>query len=715
MKSIPSSAMAMLILLILAVVGVVQTQNLMLALSNDPPSLSSTRSVSSAQASLLTPNPFIEIANQSGVSGYEIGIFGSGFGTVQGNGNVTILGNQAQIVEWSDGFIRAVVPLVADGSGQLVVTTDSLNQDSSPFTVYTIAPTFQERPQVQFQNILHGRQAYLSGLTSYVCYQQPENTDLAPEWFLADFTCGYQNIVGTGKATFTAPATIAFDVSEGLVGPYHLQLYSESIWYDFYSVVQDYQIQVSADSTDGMDGSWTTLSTITGNNRGSRLHEISIPSGGYHWLRLHVTTGQGIGNQFDMKEIRLYQPSGGPSTLHDAFALYGDSLTTYAFEAIGRSGLAAKLKTLRNTSDDLIFNVYGLPGQSSFGLIDFVDSNVDIYDAFALDDMINRSTYWGIALGTNDTFEGSNALGVPGTNLEEYDNRVDAVVQHLISQGRVPLIARMPDTIESLGGFGDLASKKKILADIDAISALHRLIPGPDLYTEFRRNIETDNGSYYSGDGTHHNDAGEVALVDLWTSALFQGTVTTNQAPTAVADSGITDEDVSITVDVLANDSDADGDSLTIVNLLQPANGAALLNIDDTITYTPTISFSGSDLFTYTVDDGNGGQASAQVTVTVNEAPNPPGQVALLAPIGHINTPNPTFIWEAESSAISYTLVIYNVDNVTILLMDTLPAADNCTSTQCTFQPPNFALPPGQYTWLVQAVNQAGVGLWSVG
>ena len=54
-----------------------------------------------------------------------------------------------------------------------------------------------------------------------------------------------------------------------------------------------------------------------------------------------------------------------------------------------------------------------------------------------------------------------------------------------------------------------------------------------------------------------------------------------------------------------------------------PANGTAEINTDKTITYTPDAGFSGSDSFRYTIKDSDDRTASATVTVTVREAPDP--------------------------------------------------------------------------------------------
>lgn len=94
--------------------------------------------------------------------------------------------------------------------------------------------------------------------------------------------------------------------------------------------------------------------------------------------------------------------------------------------------------------------------------------------------------------------------------------------------------------------------------------------------------------------------------------------------PVAVSDSATTAEDAAATVNVLANDTDPDGDTLTVAAVGTPAHGSTSINADGTITYTPAANYNGTDSFTYTISDGHGGTATATVSVTVtpvNDAP----------------------------------------------------------------------------------------------
>ena len=77
-----------------------------------------------------------------------------------------------------------------------------------------------------------------------------------------------------------------------------------------------------------------------------------------------------------------------------------------------------------------------------------------------------------------------------------------------------------------------------------------------------------------------------------------------------------TAEDTPTTITVLGNDSDVDGDTLSVTSASDPANGTVVINPDGTIGYTPDADFTGTDTFTYTISDGNGGTDTATVTVT---------------------------------------------------------------------------------------------------
>jgi hypothetical protein len=97
-----------------------------------------------------------------------------------------------------------------------------------------------------------------------------------------------------------------------------------------------------------------------------------------------------------------------------------------------------------------------------------------------------------------------------------------------------------------------------------------------------------------------------------------------NTPPLAVADQGNVNEDGSVVIDLLSNDTDADGDALSISGVGQGTLGSVVNNGNGTVTYTPNSNANGADSFSYTVSDGQAA-ANGLVSVTiapVNDAPN---------------------------------------------------------------------------------------------
>ena len=118
----------------------------------------------------------------------------------------------------------------------------------------------------------------------------------------------------------------------------------------------------------------------------------------------------------------------------------------------------------------------------------------------------------------------------------------------------------------------------------------------------------TDSITYSVSDG---NGSTQTTSVNITINAI-------NDAPVANDDAVSVDEDGQINIDVLINDSDAENDTLTPVIDVTSTNGAAVLNADNTITYTPNANYNGSDAITYSVSDGNGGITQATVSITIN-------------------------------------------------------------------------------------------------
>lgn len=92
-----------------------------------------------------------------------------------------------------------------------------------------------------------------------------------------------------------------------------------------------------------------------------------------------------------------------------------------------------------------------------------------------------------------------------------------------------------------------------------------------------------------------------------------------NSPPVANADTAQLKGGRSITVDVLDNDTEADGDKLTLEEVSEPKNGTAKI-VGTKVVYTPSNSFRGTDDFTYEISDGAGGKDTGTVTIRALQA-----------------------------------------------------------------------------------------------
>jgi|GEM_PF-649418 len=125
---------------------------------------------------------------------------------------------------------------------------------------------------------------------------------------------------------------------------------------------------------------------------------------------------------------------------------------------------------------------------------------------------------------------------------------------------------------------------------------------------------------------------------------------TVNDPPTAVDDNVTTSEDTPTTFNVLANDSDVDGNLLpgSVSVLSSPSNGALADNGNGSFTYTPAADFSGVDSFTYEVCDSDGVCASATVNITVTQIND--------APVCTNVTPSVTTLWPPNHQFVPVTV-----------------------------------------------------------
>ena len=116
----------------------------------------------------------------------------------------------------------------------------------------------------------------------------------------------------------------------------------------------------------------------------------------------------------------------------------------------------------------------------------------------------------------------------------------------------------------------------------------------------------SDSFTFTANDGTGDSNIATVTI-----------TITpVNDAPVATSDTATTKKGKAVTIAVLTNDFDVEGNTLS-VSVDSVLNGRVKINANRTLTYTPNNRFRGTEVFSYTINDGNGGTASATVTVRV--------------------------------------------------------------------------------------------------
>jgi hypothetical protein len=206
------------------------------------------------------------------------------------------------------------------------------------------------------------------------------------------------------------------------------------------------------------------------------------------------------------------------------------------------------------------------------------------------------------ALGATDIATVTVSVGMTGPNT------VDAVDDAYTTDEDTSLIVDV--TTNDTDPQGDPITVTAVGTPANGTAVLQ-----PDGTVKYTPNADffgTDTFTYTVTDG---NGATDVATVTVTVDPV-------NDNPDSEDDLVVTQGDDPVTIPVLDNDTDPDGDPLDIIDISTPTNGTVTENPDGTLSYDPNDGFTGTDTFTYTVSDGNGGTDSSTVTVVVNPGPN---------------------------------------------------------------------------------------------
>ncbi|EIN6342202.1 tandem-95 repeat protein [Vibrio parahaemolyticus] len=332
------------------------------------------------------------------------------------------------------------------------------------------------------------------------------------------------------------------------------------------------------------------------------------------------------------------------------FVLVGDEvkLTQVGVDAVNNDELNLKDLTISasvsdgvnptaNDSDSLIVNrVNDAPTIDNVILDqvlaeDFASYTIDLNDAFKdSDSALNFSVFGnsnvlvsienGIAtISPTADWNGSEALTFTATDpsgesVSQTVNFTVAPVADIVADS-ARVVEDTPTIIKVLGNDTFEGDDKVVSLDTNNGPANGTVSVNPDgsvTYTPNDNYVGKDTFTYIvTSGGVSESTTVEVNVTPV------------NDAPVAKDDIATTQEDTAVTIDVLPNDTDVDGDKLSIESVSVPKEQGTVEVVDGKLVFTPAENFNGDAEITYTVTDGAlTDQATVKVTVNaVNDAP----------------------------------------------------------------------------------------------
>jgi lysophospholipase L1-like esterase len=287
----------------------------------------------------------------------------------------------------------------------------------------------------------------------------------------------------------------------------HLSVRASSVllaWFSDYSfdytdptslAPQDYNISVSANSTNGSDGTWRAVVSVQGNQSRAREHTFGFT--GMSWIKMTVLAAQPHPTQpyvrIDELEVFDTQLLG-----EDSFFFSGDSITAIAYNRFAGDlpSFADDVQSCSPQHYPLTLDG-GFGGQNSSGAVQGIAEWLG---------MLPDMHYWLLQWGSNDALD--------DVSPEVFHTNLQTVVTAILDKGDVPILAHIPySTYHNLPGLD--TEIQQLNQVIDEVTEATHLIAGPDFYTLFKTHPR-----YLSGDGLHPSGPGAVAVNALWFSTL---------------------------------------------------------------------------------------------------------------------------------------------------------------------------------------------------
>ena len=219
------------------------------------------------------------------------------------------------------------------------------------------------------------------------------------------------------------------------------------------------------------------------------------------------------------------------------------------------------------------------------------------------------------------TYEVVDANGNTDTATVTINVSAAANVAPVATDDQSTTTAGQSVVLDSLANDGDSNNDNLTIQSVSTPANGTAVISGGQIiYTPNPGFIGTDTFTYVISDG----NGGTATATE--TVTVTGPATPSNQAPIANSDTGNVVCSGPVAINVLGNDTDADADTLSILNFTQPSNGTVTQNANGQLVYTSNGNSCGTDdQFTYTVTDGTNPSNSATVTISiapqVNTAP----------------------------------------------------------------------------------------------
>ncbi|MFW9766347.1 tandem-95 repeat protein [Vibrio parahaemolyticus] len=264
------------------------------------------------------------------------------------------------------------------------------------------------------------------------------------------------------------------------------------------------------------------------------------------------------------------------------------------------------------------FTPYTIDLNTAFSDVDNVDGELTF--SVSGNSNVNVSIENGIAtISPTADWNGSEILTFTATDPsgESVSQTVNFTVTPVadIEADKTTVVEDTPTIIKVLGNDTFEGDDKVVSLDTNNGPANGTVSVNPDGSVTY-----TPNENYHGADSfTYIVTSGGVSE----STTVNVDVTPVNDAPVAKADTAVTDEDTPVTIDVLPNDTDVDGDTLSIQSASVPEAQGKVEIVEGKLVFTPAENFNGDAEITYTVTDGQlTDEAKVAVTVNpVNDAP----------------------------------------------------------------------------------------------